>query len=520
MGKISDIWVRLGLKKDGFDRGLDNAKKNVGGFADSLGKMKTGALAVWALVGAGVMKFAKDFRDATNKIGDAWGHTMASVKAGWQTVLSEMANTGLGSTEGSGSKIGNWFKNEAAWWKQLFSRTKEAATAAKDASEAFDAEFELTNSVKIQRAQVQQELNKLYTDIRDTTISPYMREDAMKKYKGILQPIVQAEIDAYKVMLDEAVKAWQAGTGLSRGYSTSEVVDFFAMYGTDPNKAKSKYGELWSVYENRKGDKTNQVIVDYILKLQDAENEISNLDREMARAAISIKKSKETMFDIGSDSPDVWAKKTAKDVKDSMKELLESQKDSLEDFTPYDPLEHLFDIDMESAEQDLEAWNQKFLDEVEKAKGYGQMLEDALISSMGNGLQAITDMMMGIQGADAKSVLAAFIAPFGDMAKNMGAMIMSYGISMEAFKKAFTNPYVAIAAGAGLMAIGAAISSGAQKLSQGSLSGGASTAYTGGSPSGADVASYESTLTVEVVGKLSGSDILLAGQKTQNKWNR
>ena len=27
MGKISDIWVRLGLKKEGFDKGMDDAAK-------------------------------------------------------------------------------------------------------------------------------------------------------------------------------------------------------------------------------------------------------------------------------------------------------------------------------------------------------------------------------------------------------------------------------------------------------------------------------------------------------------
>ena len=31
---------------------------------------------------------------------------------------------------------------------------------------------------------------------------------------------------------------------------------------------------------------------------------------------------------------------------------------------------------------------------------------------------------------------------------------------------------------------------------------------------------YDSTITVEVVGKISGSDILLAGSNQQKKWNR
>jgi hypothetical protein len=48
---------------------------------------------------------------------------------------------------------------------------------------------------------------------------------------------------------------------------------------------------------------------------------------------------------------------------------------------------------------------------------------------------------------------------------------------------------------------------------------GASTA--GASSSTADrVESYEQDITVHVVGTISGSDIVLAGQKTLNKWSR
>ena len=43
MGKIGDIWVRLGLKKDGYTKGLNEAKKETQGFGASLGKMKAGA---------------------------------------------------------------------------------------------------------------------------------------------------------------------------------------------------------------------------------------------------------------------------------------------------------------------------------------------------------------------------------------------------------------------------------------------------------------------------------------------
>ena len=66
----------------------------------------------------------------------------------------------------------------------------------------------------------------------------------------------------------------------------------------------------------------------------------------------------------------------------------------------------------------------------------------------------------------------------GKFLGQMGKMIIAYGISMEAFKKAFSNPYAAIAAGAALVVIGGAISAMASKSSA-KIGAGTSSASTG-----------------------------------------
>ena len=168
---------------------------------------------------------------------------------------------------------------------------------------------------------------------------------------------------------------------------------------------------------------------------------------------------------------------------------------------------------MADVENDMRAFLDSWAQDVESVAQLNQMLSDSFVSAFGNGMQALTDMMMGIEGADMKSVMAAFIAPFADTMKQMGSMIMSEGIAMVAFKKSFSNPYAAIAAGAALIAVGSAVSSGLQRLTQNPTGGSGGTSAGGGSY-GSQVSDYESTLTVEVVGRISGKDIVISGKKT------
>jgi hypothetical protein len=92
---------------------------------------------------------------------------------------------------------------------------------------------------------------------------------------------------------------------------------------------------------------------------------------------------------------------------------------------------------------------------------------------------------------------------------------------VEAFKKSLESLHgaAAIAAGTALLAVGAAMRSGIRSLAGGGA--GSGTSYGGGSyGSTGDVMNYDSTLTIYVEGKISGSDILISGKKTQNKWDR
>lgn len=529
MGKISDLWVRLGLKKDGFDKGMDDAGKKAEGFGGTLGKIKTKALAVWGAIGAGVIALGKQFINNSQIMSDKWNVGMNQMKSAWGQFLSSLTS----------------------WnWEGFGQRMRDAMSAASESTASHDAEFEVMNSLKLRKAAMAEELAQLDILMRDTRKNYKDRAQAARDYLTMVEPLYQAEIDLRKriyltdtgeylknaglqetadnrdllrtfltdvapndsliAVLNEYQKKVQGKKKYNLSADDYKTIDaFYEKYG---NKAGAGLSVLAQYYQSTNDDVANKV-VDAIVGYDTSRAQFNEATRRIQ--TIENTALAQAANDIESDS--------VEEV-DHLKQTLDQIRDDWEMEPIFDPVIDGPEIDLsglDKADAEIKAFLENWKAEQAQLEELNGMLEDSIVSSMSNGLQAITDMMFGLEGADAKGVLAAFMAPFGDMAKNMGAMIMSYGLSMDAFKKAFKNPYVAIAAGAGLMAIGAAISIGAQKISSGSLAGGSSASYGGGSYGGSpELQNYESTLTVEVVGKISGSDILIAGQNQQNKWNR
>ncbi len=111
---------------------------------------------------------------------------------------------------------------------------------------------------------------------------------------------------------------------------------------------------------------------------------------------------------------------------------------------------------------------------------------------------------------DFENFFGSILGSFGNFAQSMGKMLIAYGISMEAFKKSFTNPLGAVIAGAALVAIGAAIKSAATSPSMG---GGSTYSGTSSAPS----QSFNSgPRQVELVWRRAGNDLVAIFNETNN----
>ena len=499
MGKIGDLFVRLGLKSDGFKKGMNEAKKETQSFGSKLKNMKAGAVAMWAAIGAAVVQFSKDFIGATNKIGDAWAVGMANIKAQYQTLLAEMSNY-----KPDFSSFKNFFKSEWNWVKKTVLNAKEAGEAATEMTKAFDAEFELVNSIRLQRSAIQQELNELYAMMRDTTLAPGDRKAAAERYKALLQPLADAEVKVYGDMMSAAIKQWQAGTGLNR--TEADVIEFFTKIGTHAEEMKAKFPDINEVYETRKGDKTNLPIFDIISKYQDATNQMSQVDRELARVLNSIKA---TMIRSLDDLKKAVATYGNEDLELDLKLDIGIDEESLKEIEGF----------IEQTTQEIAGnLKNKLGAEYAQIETMNSILEQSFISAYAGGMQALTDLMMGVEGANGEQVIAAFLQPLADGMKQMGMMMIEEGLAVVAFKKSLANPYAAIAAGAALVAVSSVVTSGLQKITSNPAGGTAASASAAGSS--ADMGKYEQEITINVVGEISGDKIILAGQKTLNKWSR
>lgn len=157
---------------------------------------------------------------------------------------------------------------------------------------------------------------------------------------------------------------------------------------------------------------------------------------------------------------------------------------------------------------------------IQKAEEMNNMLSDAIVSSISDSTQAFSDMLFGLDDADASAVLGALLQPFANMAKQLGEMLIVEGMGIAAFKESMKslNPAVSIAAGAALIALSAALSSGIQALGR---SGGSSamSSSTGSSASTTNE-NISTEMTVYVKGKISGKDIVISGDNARNYYGR
>ena len=543
MGKIGDLIVRLQLKYEDYQKGLKKADKETKGFAANLNKGINLVKAAWAGVGVAAVaagkKLVEEMSKASNRVGDMMTVLSKQVGAVWHTMITSIT----------------------AGFDNFLARAASSARAAKALQEMEDAEYEMLNSVALRRSEIADQLVQWEIDARDVTKSYEKRKKAAEDYLEAVKDIYAIERDFYKEISEQSKKSWlessSTPTGTILGYSESNagaLHRFLKEYGKDKSlqeavknyrQAWDEAGELWNrtesgkkalrwvnenrqdwgqttyrrfaldlgwSYEEQHNDQQNGKVVEYIKKADNATAAFNEGTKRMQNVLNSLTKEVQ-------EQAEAEASAAAKKAEEALAFITDFEAEIEDDFEiePIDWSAILGDYEAPLNEF-VEKW-QKTQEQVSQLNG---MLEAAIVSAASNGMQALTDMMVGIEGADASAVLRALMEPFANTAIQLGEMLLAEGIAVEAFKTSLDSLQgaPAIAAGLALIAVGSAMRSGIQALASG---GGASTATTsaaGATSSAGGIETYEQEITVHVVGEISGDKIVLSGQKTLNKWSR
>ena len=578
MGKIGDLWVKLGLKKDEYSKGMKEAGNEADGFLGRLKNLKTGATAIWVAIGAAVAKFAKDAISMTQKWGDQWNQTMAGIKGAYSAFVRQIS-----SGEG---------------WNNLFANMREAYRVSKEVAAALDEIFERKTSFSYQEAETEKQIAQLQLIARDSSKSEAERIAANKKIIELTNQLGDAKKAIYT---DEA--AAQRKLFASQTHLNDEQIDFLvkeynqnrevinqAREYLKQKKELSKVGGTGFFTESvgpipspvakqqpvspeleKLERETPQAIKDIAALTQaydkandalvkgmaDAEVAVIRIDTETMHAQTRATAMLGTLTNAGNavaDSGAEQAQRILQRAQDSAKsevqilneKYLEEkallQKFGLETTALTEEwsrntnalIRQALDVDLDKVDlsgieiempeiddDEFQVNLEKLLDDMERAQEFAQEFKETLAAGIGDAVQELADQFLGLKDINPGSVISALLTPLADMAVKEGEILIAQGIGIEACKKALEslNGIAAIAAGTALVAIGSAAKAGLKSLAGGAAR--TTTSSVASSSSSFNNGVEDRTeITIYVRGKLDGGDIVLSGEKTINKWDR
>jgi hypothetical protein len=150
-----------------------------------------------------------------------------------------------------------------------------------------------------------------------------------------------------------------------------------------------------------------------------------------------------------------------------------------------------------------------------------QAIESGLEQTIGT-MAATLGQALAEGGNFAEAGAAVLLNAVGSMAVQLGQLAIATGITMSAIKKAFTNPFTAIAAGVALIAVGSYVSAQAKSITAGGSGGGGSMPGMGGGD-GPQFQRYQFEPTNSVLnvgGVVRGGDMLIAINNTERNNRR
>lgn len=546
MSKIGDLFVRLGLKKDGFDKGIKDASTKAKGFGATFGKIKGAAKVAFAAIGATALAAANNFSHTSQRFGDMWDSTVAQMRSAWDVFTNSLTN----------------------WnWEGFADRIRNAMKGARDAFNAEDMAFEVQNSIDLRKAANMERLSSLRIAMQDQTKSYEERNAAAQEYLNIVKQYYDEENKLRESIARSQTKKFLGQAGLADTAANADALyTFLTQVANNPdllnaldqyskrNRGAKKYkytnqdkalvddfigkfgnvGAYTTLSEFYMGssDKNISAIVNALKAAMYSRGAFQDENRRIFSMLNSTRSQMTGTETMSADQLQAQQLKQAADEVRATWTQLESLGNPLEGIAPAvressaDIADSLHNMVQETMQADIlqrnhwrgsfEEWENYLYDMADVMQQASQQIRQAIVSGFADSLGTLTDALTGVEKIDAGKAFASLLKPMAEAVTSIGEMIMMTGLAEVAFKKSLTNPYAAIAAGAALVAIGKLASSGIQRALNGSSSASTST----GSDSTTRNVDYSGELTVYVEGRIKGDDIVISGQRSINAWNR
>lgn len=583
MGILGELWVKLGLKNEGLNKGLEQSKQKVNGFAQYMGKlggMMAAAFSVKEIIAfthktAELANKAKGVRDAFNKLGDP-------------TLLNSLRKATSGTVDDlqlmQRAVQANNFKIPL---DQLATYLNFATKRARETGMSVDYLVDsIITGLGRQSVMILDNLGISAAEIRDNMKDGSSMAEAVGK-------IINEQMGGAAVEIDKAATATERLTAAWTNFQLAIGEDTKSPWNWLIGKAADKLEEMTLILDSKDLDTFSKyyAILSPLAHMSGYTQSV--VDWEKKKAAEDLEKAKkeaaeyrelldsgefigplpagEKMKDslIGKLQQEIAAKEQLRNLSDNRAEIrqysdeIEALKERLKilqmssaELKKYneerikernaqsakiDKVDGLFNVlemqaNLKSAKDVMDQAHKEWADGAARLNEQAiaqqaatleaiEMLNQAVNAGITNSLGELANAIAGVEGANIGSVIKALLSPLADACISAGLLVMGTGKAIDALRDGLMKFFGgnAVAAGAALVAIGVAAKAGLAAIGKGATNTGGYGNQNVTSYSGGygvNGNNYQQSNNFALSATLKGQDILLSIQRTQQNNRR
>ena len=567
--KDPNMKVIIGADTKDFDKGTKSVKQGLlglgkdanefGGAIKALSSKGVAAFAAVAAAVAGTIKVIKDLSQQNQALGDAWERTCAEMTGAFDSFKTSVANMDFTS---------------------LFSNMKEAGRLARELYNAQDGLGEVQTSYNMSLARQQKTINQLRLDMADLSKTDAERVEAGQKLLKIYEDLEKNPTRALSSISDASLDVISNKLGYSLEDLTEEQLkgvrrqteQFFIWLGTEVGESwNSAFGEafadpakllkttmaaqnaglseayrtmLWN-YQGAVGDKDR-------IAMEEAVVAYYNQEAKLSEETFKIRKQIQSIQNAGANADAKAAEDAAKKADAEWKKQQELLKKVAEIRQKWATVAEAGAISGSSLSTpgvtgpsvtvlprvDADYWKDTITAQLgDITIGIGVKADTEQIHDITNEVTSLLESGVARTGEIIGNLVgtlagggdawgdfkSAALAAFGDMAIAVGKIAISMGVAAAGIDVALKDTgqwYIAVAAGAALVALGAAVKSSLSAVASGDYSAGGG-GYSGGySSAGSNGGGYETRdVKVYLTGTLEadGDKLITVINNTNNR---